>query len=118
MNLTDIIEQLGSLKRSSEAFADADPEDELWAADIAALNGSTEILTVLRDAKIGTADDLKDVLEDYRQQADQLRELQRKFTKAAKPTRKGDIWACPECGHRITPNHGFCHWCGKKLGGW
>ena len=63
MNLTDIINQLESLKRSSEAFADADPEDELWAADIDALNGSTEILTV-------------------------------------------------------TPNHGFCHWCGKKLGGW
>lgn len=27
-------------------------------------------------------------------------------------------WHCPECNHRVAPKHSFCHWCGKKLGGW
>ncbi len=119
MNLTDIINQLNSIKASSAAFADTDPDSlKVLTPDIDALTSAIEMLTAMRDTKIETADELKDILDDYKKQALQLKILQRKFTKAARPAKKGDIWICPECGHKITPNHGHCHWCGKKLGGW
>lgn len=59
MNLADTITILRSLQYSSADFAKADPEEGLWRDDVKALGNTIAILTVLRDAKIETARELK-----------------------------------------------------------
>ena len=63
MNLTDTITILRGLQDNSANYAKADPEEELWRDDVKALGNTIAILTVLRDAKIETARELKKVLD-------------------------------------------------------
>lgn len=28
---------------------------------------------------------------------------------------RASVWHCPDCNRRVSPNHSFCHRCGKKL---
>ena len=68
------------------------------------------------DKDIKVLEEIKDILHDYDQQAAQLQAMIQKYEQADRPVRNGDIYTCPECGHRVNPRHTHCHRCGKKLG--
>lgn len=76
------------------------------------------MISTLQDEGVNDVEDLKDLIFDYRLAVKQNRENHRKFETVAKAVARDGIWHCPECNHRVAPRHSFCHWCGKKLGGW
>ena len=61
------------------------------------------------------AEDAMDILHDYRLQAKQGAALRQKHAVAGKTFLKDGVWHCPDCNRRVSPNHSFCHRCGKKL---
>ena len=60
-------------------------------------------------------EDALDILHDYRLQAKENASLHSKYAVAGKPFLKDGVWHCPDCNRRVSPNHSFCHRCGKKL---
>ena len=77
---------------------------------------AVNILFALKEEGAKTAADALDILHDYRLQAKQYSALHRKHEVAGKPILKDGVWHCPDCNGRTSPNHSFCHRCGKKLG--
>lgn len=73
------------------------------------------ILFALSEEGAKTAGDALDILRDYRLQAKQDEKLRQKHIIAGKPGLKDGVWHCPDCNRRVSPNHSFCHRCGKKL---
>lgn len=76
---------------------------------------AVNILFALTEEGARTAEDALDILHDYRLQAKQDEALRQKHIIAGKPRMKDGVWHCPDCNRRVTPNHSFCHRCGKKL---
>ena len=113
-----ILYQLSSLKDSSAEFAAAPDSDSIWQDDVAALETAISIFSALQDEGCGSAEEIKDILHDYRKQAEELKALRQKYESAARPVYTDGVWHCPDCNHRIAPRHSYCHWCGKKIGGW
>lgn len=115
MTISEILPQLSSPKDSSESFA-ADPDaDEIWSKDIRALEETTGILCTMQDEGINSAEELKDLIFDYKLAVKHNQEYVRKFGTPERAYPKDDVWHCPECNHRVQINHSFCHWCGKRL---
>ena len=80
--------------------------------------GETAIL-ILRELQKEGIDDLdgvRDLISDYNAQAKTYQAMHKKYEVARKPIRKDGVLHCPECNHRVGPNHSHCHWCGQKLG--
>lgn len=77
---------------------------------------AVNILFALSEEGVKTPEDALDILHDYRIQSKQYAALQKKHLTAGKPLLKGGVWHCPDCSRRVSPNHSFCHRCGKKLG--
>lgn len=118
MTADRILEQLSSLKDNSESFAKAEDADPIWQEDIVALEAAISIISTLQDEGISDAETLKDLVFDYNLATKQNKELHRKFEVNATVLSRDGVFYCPECNHRVAPRHSFCHWCGKKLGGW
>lgn len=76
---------------------------------------AVNILFAISEEGAKTAEDALDILHDYRLQAKQGAALRQKHTVAGKPFLKDGVWHCPDCNRRVSPNHSFCHRCGKKL---
>lgn len=117
MSIDTIIAQLSSLKANSADYAKADTAP-IWQADVDACEAAISILDALRDEGVVDAAAVRDLIYDYRKLVKQYRILHAKFAVGGKPYYRDGVWHCPECNHRATPRHSFCHWCGKKLGGW
>ena len=115
MTVSEILPQLSSLKDNSESFASAPDADEIWSKDINAFEETIGILSTLQDESINDAEELKDLMYDYKLAVQQNREYNRKFGTPERAYPKDDVWHCPECNHRVQINHSFCHWCGKRL---
>lgn len=113
MSMDDVLAQLSDLK--DDCAADT---DRIWTDDVDALEAAIGILSALQDEGVTDAEAVRDLLHDYNAQAKQCRELHRKYETPTRATRQDGVWHCPECNHRVQPKHSFCHWCGKKLGGW
>ena len=77
---------------------------------------AVSILFSISEEGAKTPDDALDILHDYRSQAKQYRALHSKHEVAGKPVWRDGVWHCPNCNRRTTPNHSYCHCCGKKLG--
>lgn len=77
---------------------------------------AVNILFAISEEGAKTAEDALDILHDYRLQAKQYKALHSKHEVAGKPFLKDGVWHCPSCNRRTTPNHSYCHCCGKKLG--
>ena len=92
--------------------------DTTHPADRKALEDAISILSALQDEGVGSPAEVHDLLHDYRLQAKELKALRERHETASKPVRSDGVWHCPNCNHRIQPNHSYCHWCGKKIGGW
>lgn len=118
MKIDDILYQLSSLKNNSTNFAKAPDAPGIWFDIIGALDAVIAILSALRFEGLSDAEEVKDLLHDYNAQARQYQEMHRKYETPVRAIHKDGVWHCPECYHRTTPKHSFCHWCGKKLGGW
>lgn len=74
------------------------------------------ILSALWNEGANTPEEALDILHDYQLQAKQYKALHCKHEVAGKPFLKDGVWHCPSCNRRTTPNHSYCHCCGKKLG--
>lgn len=116
MSIDNVLACLSSHKDYCENYA-AGP-DTVWQNTVDALESAICIISALQDEGVNDAEGLKDLIFDYGLLSKQHKELHRKFEVPAKAIRKDDVWHCPECNHRVMPRHSFCHWCGKKLGGW
>ena len=116
MNLNDIIAQLGSLRDNSKDSLRADPENEIYTADVTACETAIRILAALAGEGCADLDGVLDILQDYRTLAKQYQNLHRKFEIPGKPIHKDGVWHCPACNSRVSPNHTHCHRCGKKMG--
>ena len=77
---------------------------------------AVNILFTISEEGAKTAENALDIIHDYRLQAKQYAALQKKHLTADKPFLKDGVWHCPSCNRRTTPNHSYCHCCGKKLG--
>lgn len=77
---------------------------------------AVNILYAISEEGAKTAEDALDILHDYQLQAKQYKALHSKHEVAGKPFLKDGVWHCPSCNRRTTPNHSYCHCCGKKLG--
>ena len=115
MTISEILPQLSSLKDNSESFAAEPGADEIWSKNIRALEETTGILCTMQDEGINSAEELKDLIFDYKLAVKHNQEYVRKFGTPERTYLKDDVWHCPECNHRVQINHGFCHWCGKRL---
>jgi len=73
-------------------------------------------LFALSEAGARTAGEGRDLLYDYRALAKQYQALHKRHEVAGNAILKDGVWHCPDCRHRVAPNHSFCHRCGKKLG--
>lgn len=88
--------------------------DELQVAD--ACEATILILQELYLEGVGDLDGVRDLIADYNAQAKTYQAMHKKYEVASKPIRKDGVLHCPECNHRVGPNHSHCHWCGQKLG--
>lgn len=115
MSINGTINQLGSLRASSAEFAKSDPENEIWKTDIVACETAIRILAALAGEGCIDLDTTLDLLQDYNAIAKQYQTLHRKHETPGKPFLKDSVWHCPDCNRRVSPNHSFCHRCGKRL---
>ncbi len=103
LTMNEIITGLGDIRATTKGKR----QDVCQAA--------VNILFALSEEGARTAEEALDILHDYRLQAKQDAALRRKHVVAEKPRMKDGVWHCPDCNHRVSPNHSFCHRCGKKL---
>lgn len=116
MRIDEVLSQLSSLKDNSADMARREDADKIWQNDVYALEAAIAIISALQDEGISDAEGVKDLIFDYTLAAKQNKELHRKFEVPSKALKKDGVFHCPECNHRVSPYHSFCHWCGKKLG--
>lgn len=119
MNIDRILAQLASLADNSRASImgkkEDDEFDEIWKADIEALEQTTAILSALQDEGIEDPDQVHDLIADYNAMAEERREMFRKYEHPDKAVSVGGQDFCPECRNpvRYQPRH--CPRCGKRL---
>lgn len=76
---------------------------------------AVSIIFTISEEGARTSEEAMDILHDYRLQAKENASLHSKHAVAGKPFLKDGVWHCPDCNRRVSPNHSFCHRCGKKL---
>ena len=103
LTMDEIITGLGDIRATAEG-----KDRDICQAAI-------NILFALSEEGAKTAGEAMDILHDYRLQAKQSAALRSKHAVAGKPFLKDSVWHCPDCNRRVSPNHSFCHRCGKKL---
>lgn len=120
LSIDAILAQLASMKDNALSFMvkkeDADP---IWAADVAACEAATAILSALQDEGVRTPEEVRDLVHDYKALAEQYRKMHRRHEEPEKPIRLGKTppfaYLCPSCNTRNRPGNNFCFHCGKPL---
>lgn len=120
MSIDSILGQLASMKDNAQSFLHTPPEpdDDIWLADIAAIEAATAILSALQDEGVADAEKVKDLIFDYQLANKQLQVMTAKYEKATAPVNLKGKTICPECSAII--HHGWwkhCPDCGKRIGG-
>lgn len=126
MSIDAILGQLADMKDNAESRLHTPREDtdDIWLADIAAIEAATAILSALQDEGVEDAEKVKDLIFDYELSQRELRELHRKFIEPAKvnigPDKyHGVMQTCPECGARLPTSvfveQFYCRECGKRV---
>lgn len=111
MTIEEILDQLDSMR--AYVGYDGTVVDKAY---INACDAASALLRELLGAGIRDLDELRDVRADDAQRVNEWREMVRLYRTETRPTVKGDIVICPECGRRVSVNNSHCHRCGKKLG--
>ncbi len=119
MSIDAILGQLASMKDNAKSFIDGnDPEaDAIWAADIAACEAATDILTALQDEGIKDPEQVRDLIHDYNALALQYQHLRHTYEEGDRPQRLGSskVFVCPACRQQQRPGNNNCWYCGHRL---
>ena len=117
MSIDAILGQLASMKDNAKSFIDGnDPEaDAIWAADVAACEAATDILTALQDEGIKDPEQVRDLVHDYNALALQYQNLHHKYEGGDRPQRMGKVFICPACHQQQRPGNNNCWYCGHRL---
>lgn len=119
MNIDGILAQLSSLADNSRSFitgkSEDDEFDEIWKADIKALEQATAILSAIQDEGIRDPEQVHDLIADYNAMADERREMHRKYEHPDPAISVGGQDFCPECRNPIRYHPRHCPECGKRL---
>lgn len=123
LGIDTILAQLASMKDNALSFMvkkeDADP---IWAADVAACEAATAILSALQDEGIKDPAQVRDLIHDYKALAEQYQKMHQHYEKAAQVLRLGGgaraACLCPDCRSQSRPGNAYCWNCGKRLGWW
>jgi hypothetical protein len=119
MSIDGILAQLSSLADNSRSFITGKQEDnefdEIWKADIAALEQATAILSAIQDEGIREPEQVHDLIADYNAIADERREMHRKYEHPDPAISVGGQDFCPECRNPIRYQPRHCPRCGKRL---
>lgn len=120
ISIDTILAQLASLKDNSKSFIDGTDQeaDAIWAADVAACEAVTAILSALQGEGIKDPDGVKDLIHDYNALAEQYRKMHQQYEEPTKVLRIGTgamACLCPECRNQSRPGNKFCWNCGKRL---
>lgn len=119
MSIDGILAQLSSLADNSRSFItgklEDDEFDEIWKADIAALEQATAILSAIQDEGIREPEQVHDLIADYNAIADERREMHRKYEHPDPAISVGGQDFCPECRNPIRYQPRHCPRCGKRL---
>ena len=122
LSIDAILAQLASMKDNALSFMvkkeDADP---IWAADVAACEAATAILSALQDEGVRTPEEVRDLVHDYKALAEQYRKMHQKYEEPKTVLRIGGAGAraaclCPDCRSQSRPGNAYCWNCGKRLG--
>lgn len=121
MAIDDILEQLASMKDNALSFiVEKEGADPVWAADVAACEAATAILSALQDEGIKDPEQVRDLVHDYKALAEQYQTMRQHYIEPAKPERLGTLpftVICPKCHRQVKPvNSSYCQNCGKRLG--
>lgn len=119
MNIDRILAQLASLADNSRASIigkkEDDEFDEIWKADIEALEQTTAILSALQDEGIEDPDQVHDLIADYNAMAEERREMFRKYEHPDRTVSIGGQDFCSECRSQVRYQPRYCSRCGKRL---
>ena len=121
MSIDAILAQLASMKDNAKSsIGGADPEaDAIWAADVAACEAATDILTALQDEGIKDPEQVRDLIHDYNALAEQYQKMHQRYEEPAQVLRLGGgaraACLCPECHNQSRPGNAYCWNCGKRL---
>ena len=120
MTIGDVLTQMWSIRENAASFLHTPPEpdeDAIWMADIDAVDAATDILTVLRDEGIKSAEQVKDLLFDYRLANKQIQTMHERYEKKALPEgdESGQRCLCPSCKWKLYAHAFYCHHCGKHI---
>ena len=121
LSIDAILAQLASMKDNALSFMvkkeDADP---IWAADVAACEAATAILSALQDEGVRTPEEVRDLVHDYKALAEQCQKMHQHYEKPAQVLRLGGgaraACLCPKCRSQSRPGNAYCWNCGKRLG--
>ena len=117
LSIDAILAQLASMKDNALSFiVEKEEADPVWAADVAACEAATAILSTLQDEGIRDPEQVRDLVHDYKALAEQYQKMHQQYEKPEKPIQLGAAYICPNCKKQLRQtNAGHCWACGKRL---
>ena len=120
LTIGSILDQMRSIRENAASFLHTPPEpdeDDIWTADIEAVDAASAILSALQEEGIGNAEQVKDLLFDYGLANKQLQAMHEKYEKKALPKmdENGQRCLCPSCNWKLHAHAFYCHHCGKRI---
>lgn len=118
LSIDAILAQLASMKDNALSFiVEKEGADPVWAADVAACEAATAILSALQDEGVRTPEEVRDLVHDYKALAEQYQKMHQRYEEPAAAERLGTAFICPDCHRQITGRYPYhCGNCGRKLG--
>lgn len=122
MSIDGILAQLASMKDNAESSIHTPVDedfDDVWLADIAAIEATTAILSALQDEGIKDPEQVRDLIHDYNAMAEQYQKMHQRYEEPTPVIRLGSkagaACLCPECRKQSRPGNAYCWNCGKRL---
>lgn len=117
LSIDAILAQLASMKDNALSFiVEKEEADPVWAADVAACEAATAILSTLQDEGIRDPEQVRDLVHDYKALAEEYQKMHQHYEKPEKPIQLGAAYICPNCKKQLRQtNAGHCWACGKRL---
>ena len=115
LDMDGIITRLGELKAHCANQREWEGTGTTWQTYEEVCSEAVNVLYTLLDSGAHTAEEVKDLVHDYKALAKQYQAMYKRFGTAGHAVHKDGVWHCPSCNKRVNPGHSFCHTCGKKL---
>lgn len=116
LSIDAILAQLASMKDNALSFiVEKEEPDPVWAADVAACEAATDILSALQDEGIRDPEQVRDLVHDYKALAEQYQKMHQQHEVPQHPRKIGTAYICPVCNRPSRPGNAYCWNCGKPL---